>query len=595
MTDTWNEIKLLVGTAIQTDPKRCVGALLEPLGALATPLYGLLLGALANAILAGDNAGLVLCAVGLLAVTALQYLASWVGTSTRSRLAEEVGFRFDQEIMNLTNRLPTITHLEQPEYADKLELLRQGQGVLGQSLTYLATTTAAVVSSLGTAVVLFLVEPVVLVLVLFVLPAFATVSVQRRWETRAENESAEPARLARHLRGLTTRHQSGMELRACGLQDEILDRAWGAWSRARRPTEHAFLKSSLLASGRAVLFGVGFTLVVGYVLWQAGRGNATPGDVVTAAVVCQQVERQVVGPAYSIAGLGRVLRNAGRVLWLRSYAQRLLDATRSRQPAPARLRKGILLDRVSFRYPQSDEWALRGIDVELPAGGTVAVLGENGAGKSTLIKLLCGLYEPTDGRVVVDGTDLGSIDLVEWRARLSAVFQDYTRPELTAGHAIGIGDIAHDDEPTAVRNAVRRADANALIDGMPRGLDQQLGSVWTDGIDLSGGQWQRVALARGLMRTNPLMLFFDEPASNLDAPTEHAFFERYLQQARETAKAYGTITLLVTHRFSTVRSADLILVLDDGKLVECGAHADLLKNEGGLYRELYTLQARAYA
>jgi ATP-binding cassette subfamily B protein len=594
MTETWNEIKLLVGIAIRTDPRRCVGALLEPLGALTVPLYGLLLGTLANAVLAADGTLLVLSTVGLLAVTCLQYLANWVGTSMRSRLAEEVGFRFDQEIMKLTNQLPRITHLEQPEYADKLELLRQGQGVLGQSLTSLATTTAAVVGALGTAVVLVVVDPVVLLLVLFVLPAFGTVSLQRRWETKAENESAEPARLARHLRGLTTRHQSGMELRACGLQDEILDRARDAWTAARRPMNRAFLKSSLLASGRTLLFAVGFTVVVGYVFWQASRGNATPGDVVTAAVVCQQVQSQVIGPAYSVAGLGRVLRNAGRLLWLRSYAGSQLRATGSQRPAPARLGEGVVLDHVSFRYPQSDEWALRDLTVELPVGSTVAVLGENGAGKSTLIKLLGGLYEPTEGRIAVDGTDLAAIDLTDWRARLSAVFQDYTRPELSAGQAIGLGDIARSNR-ASVTNAVGRADADALLDRLPDGLEQQLGSSWTGGIDLSGGQWQRLALARGLMRTDPLMLFFDEPASNLDAPTEHAFFERYLRQARETAKAYGTITLLVTHRFSTVRSADLILVLDRGRLLEHGTHDELLRNEHGLYRELYTLQARAYA
>jgi ATP-binding cassette subfamily B protein len=595
MAETWNEIKLLVGTAIRTDPKRCFGALLEPLGALAVPLYGLLLGTLANGILSGNRTLLVFSTVGLLVVTALQYLANWVGTSMRSRLAEEVGFRFDQEIMDLTNRLPTITHLERPEYADKLELLRQGQGVLGQSLTTLATTTASVVGALGTAVVLVVVDPAVLLLALFALPAFVTVSFQKRWEAEAENASAENARLARHLRGLTTRHQSGMELRACGLQDEILDRALDSWDGSRRPLNHAYLKSSLLSSGRAVLFAIGFTLAVGYVFWQASKGNATPGDVVTAAVVCQQVQSQVVGPAYSIAGLGRVLRNAGRLLWLRSYARSQLDQAATEHPAPTALRDGVALERVSFRYPQSDEWALRDLDLELPAGSTVAILGENGAGKSTLIQLLAGLHVPSEGRILVDGTDLRSIDLAAWRARLSAVFQDYTRPEFATVQAIGIGDIARARDDTAVRNAIDRADASALVERLPNGLDQRLGSSWAEGVDLSGGQWQRLALARGLMRTDPLMLFFDEPASNLDAPTEHAFFERYLRQARETAEEYGTITLLVTHRFSTVRSADLILVLDKGRLLERGTHEELLENKGGLYHELYTLQAKAYS
>lgn len=593
MRQAWKELRLLIGTALRTDAKRCLGALLEPLGSLAVPLYALILGSLADAILTGSDATAVL-GIGLLGVITLQFLANWIGTAMRARLAEQVGFRFDREIMSLTARLPTIDHLARSDYADRVELLRQGQGLLGQSLTYLTNTMTAIISALGTVVVLAWLDPVVLLLVLFVVPTFVTVSIQRRWEKAAENASAEPARLTRHLRGLTTDQRAAAELRVSDLREEILARFRDSWRQSRSPLHQAFFRSSLIAAGRAVLFAVGFGLVIGYVLWQAGRGRATAGDVVTAVVVCQQVDRQVIGPAYSIAGLGRVLRNAGRLLWLRGYTHAELETGSAAQHAPSRIGHGIRFEHVTLHYPDTEHPALHDVSFDMPAGSIVAVVGENGAGKSTLVKLLAGLHRPTEGRIVVDGTNLDAIDLAEWRARLSAVFQDYTKPEFSSGHAIGIGDLANLDDPTAIASAVTRADADQLIAGMPDGMAQQLGSTWDGGVDLSGGQWQRLAVARGLMRPAPLVLFLDEPAASLDAAAEHALFDRYIRQARTMSRAKGTISLLVTHRFSSVRGADLIVVLERGRLVEAGTHDQLVAKKAGLYRHLYRLQADSY-
>ncbi|HEY6740057.1 MAG TPA: ATP-binding cassette domain-containing protein, partial [Actinopolymorphaceae bacterium] len=241
-----------------------------------------------------------------------------------------------------------------------------------------------------------------------------------------------------------------------------------------------------------------------------------------------------------------------------------------------------------------DKPALDDVSLDLPARSVVAVIGENGAGKSTMVQLLAALLRPTAGRVLVDGIDLATIDPAEWRTRLSAVFQDHTRPEFTVRHAIGIGDLARLDDPRAIAGASSRADTEHMITRMPRGIDQQLGSAWDEGIDLSGGQWQRLAVARGLMRPTPLVLVLDEPAASLDAAAEHALFNRYMREARATSRTRGTISVLVTHRFSTVRDADLILVLHDGRLVETGTHQDLVTRDDGLYHRLYRLHADSY-
>jgi ATP-binding cassette subfamily B protein len=189
--------------------------------------------------------------------------------------------------------------------------------------------------------------------------------------------------------------------------------------------------------------------------------------------------------------------------------------------------------------------------------------------------------------------DLAAMDLAQWRDHISAAFQDFVRFQLRLGESVGVGDLPRLGEPDVVRDALTRADSASLEAQLPDGLQSWVGNRFTGGRELSGGQWQRLALARGLMRPSPLLVVLDEPTASLDAPTESALFERYVQAARAAAAAQGTVTLLVSHRFSTVRSADLIIVLDSGRVVESGSH-DALMRAAGTYAELFELQARAY-
>jgi len=222
----------------------------------------------------------------------------------------------------------------------------------------------------------------------------------------------------------------------------------------------------------------------------------------------------------------------------------------------------------------------------------VAVVGENGAGKSTLVKLLCRFYEPIEGRILVDDVDLARVPAEAWRSRLAGAFQDFCRFELRAAQTVGLGDLVRLEERPALETAVARAGAGEVVSRLPHGLDTQLGPTWEEGVELSFGQWQRLALARGLMRDAPLLCVLDEPTAALDAEAEHALFERFAAAARADG-AEGRVTVLVSHRFSTVRMADLIVVLEGSRVADVGTHEELMAR-GGLYAELYGIQARAY-
>jgi ATP-binding cassette subfamily B protein len=593
MRERWRALVLLVRTAWRTDPWRSAGLLLEPVGQLRFPLFAACLGLMADGALRHDARLLALAAAGIAATRVLWFVGLWTGSWVRIRLTEHVGFAFDRQIAEICAGLRGVEHHERADVQDRLELLRQRQGVLGGSLNALIGAANAVVAGVGTLVALALASPWLLLLVPFALPVLPVAAAQQRWFGRAEDASAEALRRSRRLRGLASDRNGAMELRVFGLQREVLSRFRQAWREGRRPVADAERRAALSDTAADLSFMIGFAAAVGLMLWEAGRGRATVGQVVMAVYLAQQVRVAIVDPVFKVAGLGEALRAAGRVLWLQSYARAQAGEAPASRPAPGRLEDGIVFENVSFLYPGTDRWALRDVSLRIPAGAVVALVGENGAGKTTLVKLLCRMYEPTRGRILVDGVDLREIDPDAWRARLSAAFQDFARFELPARQAVGLGDLPRMDDDGAVRAALRRAGADDLLAALPGGGDTQLGARWEGGVDLSTGQWQKLALGRALMRPDPLVVFFDEPTASLDARAEHALFERYAREAR-SGSGRGALTVLVSHRFSTVRSADLILVIDGGRVAELGAHDELILRDG-LYAELYLLQARSYA
>jgi ATP-binding cassette subfamily B protein len=279
---------------------------------------------------------------------------------------------------------------------------------------------------------------------------------------------------------------------------------------------------------------------------------------------------------------------ARRLAWLEDYAASVASA--ADLPAPERLTRGVRFERVSFAYPGTVRLVLEDVTLELPAGAVVAIVGENGAGKSTLVKLLAKMYEPTSGRIMIDDTPLARIGADSWRAKMAGAFQDFFRFELRARQSVGLGDVPRVDDVLAVAAAVSRAGAEDVVTRLGAGLETQLGPTWPDGVEVSFGQWQKLALARGFMRERPLVLVLDEPTAALDSETEHALFERYAAAARSVD---GRLTILVSHRFSTVRMADLIVVLQGARVTEVGSHDELMAR-GGQYAELFGIQAAAY-
>ena len=342
------------------------------------------------------------------------------------------------------------------------------------------------------------------------------------------------------------------------------------------------------------VFGAGF---VGAVVFVSSGLGETPGNVLLVLAAGSRLSAYIGATVGEIGFLrGIWLDGSRRMAWLEDYAASLEKDTDA--AVPEQLKDGIRFEGVSFAYPGTDRLVLEDVNMHLKAGSVVAIVGENGAGKTTLVKLLSRLYPPSAGRILVDGVDLARMPAEDWRARLAGAFQDFFRFEFRALQTVGLGDATRIEDTRAVHTAVERAGADDVVEQLVAGLETQLGPSWPDGVEVSFGQWQKLALARGFMRDHPLLLALDEPTAALDAETEHALFERYAAVTRggtstEPSAPDGRITLLVSHRFSTVRMADQIVVLDGARVADVGSHEELLAR-GGQYAELYEIQASAY-
>jgi len=507
-------------------------------------------------------------------------------------VAEKTGAAVNRRLIALMAGIPGLAHHERPEYLNELDLLREERGRLAWMTNATAGIIRVVVGLAVSLVLLARLDPLLLLLPLLGIGSFLAGRRARDLQQRAAEETTEAERLRRHLFELATSADAGKELRVFGLVPELLRRHHAVAEAVARPRDRAEWQSAGLEACGAVLFGLGYAGAIGLALLHALEGRLTPGDVVLTVGLAAGLNGVVqVAVGYGTSFL-HVLRVARRFLWLEDYAAVARRDPARPAPVPARLERGIELEDLSFRYPDSDAPVLDGVSLRLPAGIVVALVGENGAGKTTLVKLLGRFYEPDSGRILVGGVDLARIPVEAWRARVSAAFQDFTRFELLARETVGIGRLARIDDPPAVEASLARAGAGDVVPKLPRGLETQLGRAWDGGVDLSGGQWQKLALGRAMMRDDPLLVVFDEPTAALDAQTEHTLFERFAAAARAGAGA-GTVTVLVSHRFSTVQMADVIVVLDQGRIVEEGSHEELLRRDG-LYAELYRLQSRAY-
>lgn len=585
-------IWLVVSRAVRVSPWQSAVCLLETLGSFVMMLEPLFVTWLVVGAVKHDRSMLIQAVAAFVFSLTVNLFLTIVGNNARITQYERVGFWFDTEVSRLTSSLTTLEHLQSPEYLDRTQVLQDQQGLLGFAFNSVLNLMRNVVLAGGTLVLALVADPRMLLVVLAGIPAVASTRWTTRWQSAMDKASAEPSRRTKHLLGLSVDAGSGSELRVFGAQSwsrSATEGAARAWLNLRATNT---ARQSVLQSACTAFFFVVGTLVLAWLLHDTIAGTLGVSQFVLAATLTTRLQDVAGRLQWAANFLVRVSDNGSRYLWLQSFARDDAASHVGSLTPPGRLHHGITTVELGYTYPGAERATLDDISLELPAGAVVALVGENGAGKSTLVGLLTGMLRPTQGRVLVDGVDLADFDHTAWRARMSGAFQDYARLELTAQQSIGLGDVARVEEPAAASTALDRASATDVLTALPHGLPTQLGTRWEDGVELSGGQWQRLAIARGMMRDQPLLLVLDEPTAALDAGTEHALFDRYADAARR-AGGRGGVTLLVTHRFSTVASADLVVVLDNGRVAEVGTHAEL-HARGGHYTELYELQARGY-
>jgi ATP-binding cassette subfamily B protein len=578
-TGTARALRMLLGAARRADPWRTVVVfVLQALSQVATLAFAVGIGALVAAA-AGHDRGQGLLAAGALTLF-LAGLWAAVGGGARLRVAleERVACHLETVLIGAATSSPTIEPFFDEEYRRHLALLQRNRELLERSFGALAVGAAVLLRAVVGVGLLAFVHPLLALLPLFGLPSMLLARRAESGVARAGEAAADGLRRSHHWFDMATGDRSGLELQLSGGGNHVVRLHRRELADAHRTLRRAELRSLILTGAGRLAFVAGYTAAVLFAAHRAVTGRTGVGPVVTVVVLGAQISTMLGATAARLSWLRRSLSEAGRFLWLLDYHRR---PPAPGEPVPSSPEGGvagtIAVRGLGYHYPGSSRWAIRDVDLDLEPGTVVAIVGENGSGKSTLVHCLCGLLEPGEGAVGAAGS-------------LSAAFQDHARFEFAAWEAIGLGDVTRLNDRDAVITALTRAEAAELVDELPSGLDTQLGAAWTGGVDLSGGQWQQVAVGRAMMRT-PNLMVLDEPTASLDPRTEHNLFRRFASLDRAALR--GGVLVLVSHRFAGVVDADQILVMDGGRLVDRGRHADLVARNG-LYARLYRAQARMF-
>jgi len=588
--------RFLLSLGLRVDRVRLIRAMSFMLvGYLAGPLAALALSRFADDVLAHRTGTMLWLAAITAVLLVTQVMAGNFAHLDYFELGELQEERLRAELIDIVNLPPGIEHLDAPGFANTLGLVRESLFASTRSLEAVLQLAGLLVQTAVTAAILVVLSPWLVFLPLAAIPPVLFARKAQEALEGAREQAAENLRRNMHAVDLATSHGPVSELRIFGAAGELIRRQEAAWDVVTEKMWRGQAAGAVWRSAGQIVFALGYGTAIFLMVRRAATGQASIGDMILVITLAVQVSAQLTGMIQLLSLLQTAGRTVARVESLRaaSGGPRSVPPARRRR-VPDRLRHGITLDHVSFRYPGSAQTVLDDVSLLIPAGRTVALVGENGAGKSTLVKLLCGMYAPTSGRILIDDVDLSDVDPAQWRAGIATLFQDFYRFQFTLREGIGLGQVSALRDDAALAEAIRLARAERVVAAVPGGLAGFTGHGYADGTELSGGQWQSIGLARCMMRRHPRLLVLDEPAAALDAAAEHVLFERYASSAAIAARERGGITVLVSHRFSTVLMADSIAVLRGGRLAEYGTHRELLAS-GGLYADLFQLQARAYA
>lgn len=479
-----------------------------------------------------------------------------------------------------------LMHFESAEYQDRLERARRQAAGRNALLSQLFGQAQDMITVVTLAAGLFVYAPwLILLLPLSFVPSiwgetrFNTMAYMvSRWRTPERRE-------LEYIRYIGASAETAKEIKLFGLGEFLIE-------RFRKLAHDIFIENrriAILRNGWGALFGAIATLAYyaayAFIVWRTIAGEFTIGDLAFLSGSFLRLNglfQKILLGFTAIAGQSMFLDD----LFSFFEIEPTVLAPASPKPFPVPIRDGVRFENVGFRYPEAENWVVRNLSFTLKAGETLALVGENGAGKTTIVKLLARLYDPSEGRITIDGVDLKDMAPRDIHAHLGVIFQDFIRYSFTARDNIGVGRIEDKDDQGRIDEAAEQSLADAVIAKLPKGYDQQLGRLFKQGRDLSGGEWQKVAIARSYMRDSELIIL-DEPTAALDAKAEAEVFSRF------KGLASGKTAVIISHRFSTVRMADRILVLEHGAILEAGTHEELLAL-GGRYAELFELQAAGY-
>jgi ATP-binding cassette, subfamily B, bacterial len=532
-----------------------------------------------------DGTALTPLVVGIGVLLFVTAVANTATHELRHPLTDRVRRRVTEQVLEVAAEA-TLEAYEGPEFHDRLRRARTDAGEHSASVVWgVVTTTTTLLTSVAVAGVLLAVAPILVPVAMagYIPIALANIANNRALY-RLDWTLTELAREQEYLEHLLTHRSAAKEVRAFGIVDRI--RAWYAslWDLRLHQLTSVVRRRLALSAAASGVTALVTAVALGVALYLTVDGQISVGDAAVAVVGLQQLSAR-------LAAAGDALSSVHEgVVFLRDFEslRRLLPDIRASRPRgiPPDEPRRLEVERLTYRYPGSDEPVVNDVSFAVDRDQVLAIVGANGSGKSTLAKLLSGLLPPSGGQIRWDGVNIAGCDPALVSARIAPVFQDFVNFELRVRDAIGLGAEDRIDDVAGIARAADQAGLTDAIDGLPEGLATRLGKAFSGGVDLSGGQWQRLAIARAFFRDAPIVIF-DEPSASMDPVGEAELFDRL------HALCQRRIVIFVSHRFATVRSADVVLVMDQGRVVESGSHAELMA-EGGLYHDLFTLQAERY-